>query len=517
MQPPRPSPSVARLITAVGTMAVLAAVLPAAASAHSFLIRSTAAAGARLADSPATLTLDFSEPYVRGSERITIRPPGGSPLTLPAPNGRASFIRQPLPSKLHGVLVVSWQVLSDDGHLSLGDFAFAVGSAAALPKLSADTSGTSYSGVVASWLFFLGLALAAGGLVSERFVWRKRDGEVSVPRAPVVLGLAVAAAGSFMELVLVAGGLRGGGFGSGLSFSALGDALDTRPGVLTLVSLCALATAARLLRSRLRLVACIPLLAAIVAEAMRGHSGTSGYAWATAADVVHLAAVAVWLGALVHLLVIIVRVPERRAVLAGGAGRYSALALPTVLVIGASGILTALPEFRSIGEVVSSSYGRTLVIKSGLVALALVLAAAARWRTLSGNPHPRLPLLRRLAGGEALVLLGVLVAAALLANDAPPRSFAAARRAPQLGPPPIGPAVQLADFAGQLGIAVAASKDELRFTILPPTGQSPGAVRVTAQALAPNERSHDLYPRPCGTSCFTIHYRLRAGITHLTV
>src|SRR6266849_6553673 len=225
MQLPRPSASVARLIAAVGTMAVLAAVLPAAASAHSFLIRSTPAAGARLATSPATLTLDFSEPFVRGSERVTIRPPGGSPLKLPAPEGQWSVIRQPLPTRLHGVLVVSWQVLSDDGHLSLGEFAFAVGNAGALPKLAADTSGASSSGVVASWLFFLGLALAAGGLISERFVWRKRDGEVPVPRAPVMLGVVLTATGAFIELVLVAGGLRGGGFGSGLSFSALRDAL----------------------------------------------------------------------------------------------------------------------------------------------------------------------------------------------------------------------------------------------------------------------------------------------------
>src|SRR5712691_8747625 len=110
MQLPRPPASVARLIAAAATMAALAAVLPATAAAHSFLIRSTPAAGARLATSPETLILDFSEPYVRGSERITIHSPGGSPLTLPAPTGQASVIRQPLPAKLQGVLVVSWQV-----------------------------------------------------------------------------------------------------------------------------------------------------------------------------------------------------------------------------------------------------------------------------------------------------------------------------------------------------------------------------------------------------------------------
>src|SRR3989442_16019471 len=99
--------------------AVLAAAAlsnPGAASAHSFLIRSDPAAGSRLLRSPAQLTMEFSEPFVRGSEKVRIRRIGGSELTLPPAESAAATIRQSLPPRLHGVYVVSWQVLSDDGH-----------------------------------------------------------------------------------------------------------------------------------------------------------------------------------------------------------------------------------------------------------------------------------------------------------------------------------------------------------------------------------------------------------------
>src|SRR2546428_4024444 len=102
------------LVAAVAAAAALSN--PGAASAHSFLIRSDPAAGSRLLRSPAQLTMDFSEPFVRGSERIRIRRIGGGELTLAPAQSAAVTIRQRLPPRLRGVYVVSWQVLSDDGH-----------------------------------------------------------------------------------------------------------------------------------------------------------------------------------------------------------------------------------------------------------------------------------------------------------------------------------------------------------------------------------------------------------------
>src|SRR5207247_730203 len=179
----------------------------------------------------------------------------------------------------------------DDGHISLGEFAFAAGSAGALPSVRSSFGGTSWSAVVASWLLFVGLAVAIGGLLSERVVWRRIPAQRTVSAAPVAAGLALAAAGALVELVLLAGNQRGGGFASGLHGGALADALGTRPGKLTLATLTALMISCLLVPlRRLRVTGIVPLLAAIVFIAERGHSGTSRYGWAVAADSIHLAA-----------------------------------------------------------------------------------------------------------------------------------------------------------------------------------------------------------------------------------
>src|SRR5436305_14928996 len=96
------------LVAAVVAAAVLSN--PGAASAHSFLIRSDPAAGSRLLRSPAQLTMDFSEPFVRGSEKVRIRRIGGEALTLPPAHSAAATIRQALPPRPRGAYVVSWLV-----------------------------------------------------------------------------------------------------------------------------------------------------------------------------------------------------------------------------------------------------------------------------------------------------------------------------------------------------------------------------------------------------------------------
>lgn len=503
-----------RLTTIAAVAVVVVFVLPAAAQAHSFLIRSQPEAGARLTKAPATMQLYFSEPFVRGSERVTIRRPDGEQIKLRAGTSHGAVIAQPLPRNLRGVFIVSWRVLSDDGHISLGEYAFAAGSTAALPTTSNGGAGTSWSEVAASWLVFIGLALALGGLLSERIVWRRRPAD-GLAAAPVAVGVALAVVGALVELVLLAGNQRGGGFLAGLHGQALSDALGTRPGKLTLTLLIALAVAAVMLPLRwLRLTAILPLLAAVIAVAARGHSGTSGTSWAVVADALHLTAVAAWLGALAHLVLIIARAPDTRPALVESTRRYSRLALPTVLVVLASGVLTAIPEFRSVGAVVSSGYGQTLLVKAALIAVALVLALVARRRALAGNPTLRLPLLRRLTRIEAATLAIVLVVAAVLVNAAPPRGPAAAQAAAALGPPPVaGPAVQLAELAGQLVVGLTAGERELQFTVVPPGTQPPGKLTLTADARRPDGSALDLFPRPCGNSCFSIEFPLRPGVT----
>lgn len=512
-----PPPLRSRL-TVLAAACGAAAALPAAASAHAFLVRSVPEAGSRLAKPPTLLRLEFSEPFVPGSEHVAIQRTGGAAVSLPTVRAAGAAIVQPLPAHLRGVFVVSWRVLSDDGHVSLGQFAFALGSTAALPAVSGSSEQTSWTEVVASWLVLVGLCLSLGGLLSERVVWRRMPREPSVMPAPARAGIALAAVGALLELVLLSGGRTGGGIASGLHGRALAEAIATRPGELSLAILVALALATLQARAdRLRLGAVLPLLAAVVFHAARGHSGTSPDGWAVAADAVHLAAVATWLGGLAHLVLIVARAKEPRPAVVAGVRRYAGLALPTVALILATGVLTAVPEFRSVGAVVSSGYGRTLLIKAALVGLALLLALTARPGALAAGPMLRLSRLRRLTLAESTTLAAVLAAAAVLANAAPPRAVPAASAANTLGPPPVaGPAVRLADLAGQLLVAVTAGAHELRFTVLPPGEEQSGTLTLAAAARRPDGTAVDLDARSCGAGCFSIPFRLAQGVTQVT-
>ncbi|MHB8643473.1 MAG: copper resistance CopC/CopD family protein [Gaiellaceae bacterium] len=510
----------ARFSAACAVATAVALVVPGLAEAHAFLIRSTPAPGSRLTASPRQLVLYLSEPYVGSSEQVTVRRADGATVKLQRPTGRGATVEQQLPPGLRGVYVVSWQVLSDDGHISLGAFAFAVSSSGALPTLHASAGRTPWSQVLASWLVLAGLALAFGGIVSERFVWRLLPArEDAVARSPAGVGVALALAGALLQLVLLAGARRGSGFSAGLHGAALSDVLATRPGKLTLALLVSLAISGVATRFRLsRTAALVPLVAAIAFNAARGHSGTAPNIWPAVADTVHVAAAALWIGALVHLVVVVARSGEREAVLASGIRRYSRFALPTVLVVVASGVVTAVPEFASVGDVFSSRYGQILIVKATLIVVVLSLAGLGRLRALTGDPRVRVSLLRRLTRSETAGLAAVLAAVAFLVNAAPPRSSAASA-VTSLGAAPLtGRVLQLADLAGQYVVAIAANGRELQFTVVPPSNQvRDNSVSLSGSALLPDGRDDTLDPRPCGGGCFTLPFKLTAGVTHITV
>lgn len=487
---------------------------PAVASAHAFPIQSEPAAGSRLATAPRQLVLRFSEPFVSSSAHISVRDAGGRVVASTPLSVEGAVVRQPFPATLRGVFVVSWRVLADDGHLSAGEFAFAVATQAELPMSRSSISArTPASQVVASWVLFLGFALAFGVLVAEFVVWkgalvRARPGSLLVP-----LGLALAALGALVGLVLVSRDRVGRSIGSALAPSALSDAIGTRPGGLSTAVLGVLAIAAVLTVSvRTRGLAVVVLAAIPVLVALRGHAGTSGHGWAVIADAIHFAGAALWIGALALLVVLVAG--SGREGLEDGVRRYSRLALPTVLVVLSTGVVSAWAELERVSDLLDTRYGRTLLVKSVLVLAALMLAGVGRL-VLGGNPRLGWGALRASTRVEVGALILVLAAAALLTNLAPPRSSAAVAQAvgPALGS---RPAVRLAELAGQLVVGLAASERELEFRIVAPGSAPPDDARLSVDAERPDGSEADLYPRSCGNGCFTIRFRLPEGTTRIT-
>ncbi len=398
------------------------------AGAHAFLVTSSPQTGERLAAPPQQVVLKFSEGIVSGSGSLSIRRAGGPDIGAVAVRETqdGTVLRAKLPHLRKGIYIVTWRAAAEDSHVSSGELAFAVGNGGHLSSIATSSQGTSWPDAAAGWLLLTGAVVALGGLVSERFIWRPVEphGSLSVPRAPVTAAVLVSLGGALLQSLLLVRGQSSptGGFGG---------ALASRPGALGAAEVILLVAALPLVASHRARPWGAPLLAGVVvAAALRGHPGTNGAWWAGPVGAAHGILAAVWLGALFHLLVILWRrrAEGLRSPLQLGAGRYARLALLTVPVLLLTGVATALAELDSPSALLTTDYGRILIVKSIIVAGAIALALVARTRALRRR---RAGLLRRLTSIEGLALLLVVMVTAALANTAPPLSTVARHHAPR--------------------------------------------------------------------------------------
>jgi copper transport protein len=367
---------------------------------------------------------------------------------------------------VRGAYTVRWRVVSNDGHLITGVLAFAVGAGSPrpVPTLSAG-GGVSTASVVLRFLFLAGVLVAGGAALTARVLLgpgRRR------------LETAVVAAG----LALVAGG--------GLGLLAIEPAADgTRFGHVTqtaaIVGLVGVGAAlASLAIPAVAFVASVAAILELAAPTLAGHAldPRNHRALIALADFVHVAAAAVWIGGLV-LLVASGSTRARR--------RFPPIAIGAVAVLGAASIPRAIAAFPSLASVVHTSYGQTLLVKTGMLAAVLAVAWVNRHRIANLG-----------LGAELALLAGLVVAIAVLTElPPPPRATAAARAVPAVPEPPPADAVVLAGEDDDVAVALAAS----------PRGRNV-AVRVTALGQdgkgidGLNVRIARSGARPCGPGCY---------------
>lgn len=97
-------------------------------------------------------------------------------------------------------------------------------------------------------------------------------------------------------------------------------------------------------------------------------------------DVLHLLAVATWLGGLTALLVALYRAPADRAVEGSAVRRFSQVAFGSVLAVIATGVYQSWRQLGSWSAFTDTRYGQLLLIKIGLVALLVGIAwISRRW------------------------------------------------------------------------------------------------------------------------------------------
>jgi copper resistance protein C len=100
--------------------------LPSVAHAHSLLLSSVPPAGATINGAPA-VTLRFNNRIEKKLSRIHLVSPGGEAHALAVrSDGAVDALEAPLPALAGGRYRVDWRVLSTDGHVVSGTFAFSV-------------------------------------------------------------------------------------------------------------------------------------------------------------------------------------------------------------------------------------------------------------------------------------------------------------------------------------------------------------------------------------------------------
>lgn len=512
-----------RALAAIGVALLAAAALPAKAGAHAYLLSATPEDRSVVARAPREVKLLFTESVLPGPGIEAVRNGDGSVLAGKArAQGRTLVI--PLRSGLEdGTYTVRWRAISDDGHEVGGLIAFAVGSgqAAPTPGLAAGSTGPGAGQYLSRWLFFIGLLVASGSAVFQILIWRLglADAELSedererVDRRELRAGSLLLLAGFLLAIAGAVLLLDLSHAGSGTRF---GRVLDVGLGISGAGAAAALASLALPL---VRPLALLAALAVLPIPTLAGHALDAGRSLLDlVVDVAHVTAAAVWLGGLVALAVVLpwpvraLRQGSRQRLLLPLARRFSALALAAVVLLAGTGVGRALDELDSVSQLWSTGYGKAILVKTGLLLVLLGLAARNRLFLLDG-PFRRL---RRGVAAESVVLLGLLVAVAVLTALPPGRNAAAATRAraaiaepnpPKPPKPPPPGAVVLANEDGKLAVALAArtvpgGRVELTATVVSPDNTGVNGLGVSFRLIGATGETQGP-GHACGSGCYT--------------
>lgn len=426
--------------------------LAAQAAAHATLTVSDPANDVVVEQSPARVSLEFTEPVETAFGALQIydtdkQPVASGEVTRPRPEAVAVAVPDALAD---GTYAVTWRVVSADGHPISGAFVFHVGAreagAAGLgDELLADAGSTAAvaAGVVRFVAFAL-ILLVVGLTAALLLVLR----DVAVPLRGRLIGLLAALAAGLWATALGQVAMQGAtasGLGLSAAFRAdvLADVLETRFGRVWLAAavLAAVLTAlAAVLHRRtgsatrpMLLGAGVLVLALAACPALAGHAGAEG-TLAVVADAVHVSAAGIWTGGLAAVLAALwLARGERWSIAPRVVSRFSNVAAVAVVGLLVAGTVTGLRQLGTVPALWETGYGQLLMVKLALVAPVLALGAVNnRWavprlraRGASAGERRRFV---RLAGSELALVAGVVaVTAALVAQ---PPSTTAAPEAP---------------------------------------------------------------------------------------
>lgn len=184
----------------------------------------------------------------------------------------------------------------------------------------------------------------------------------------------------------------------------------------------ALVPAARLtLRPGGALALLILAVSTLVPPALIGHSSSGDYHHSAAFSlIVHVVAISLWVGGLVALTWYAGISQHRTSQLPRAARAFSPLALGAVIAVGASGVLNAIVRMYGPSDLLTTAYGRLVLLKTGLLVVLVWAGSRHRTSTLRALDVGRPRAFTRLAVGEVVVMAATMGLAVALSRTEPP-------------------------------------------------------------------------------------------------
>ncbi|TRO57981.1 copper resistance protein CopC [Streptomyces sp. IB201691-2A2] len=385
-------------------LAVTGALLAGSApvSAHAALTASDPQQGSVVKEAPAQVSLTFSEGVAMSDGSVRVLDPKGKRVDTGKTSEQGTNTYS---VKLHsglpdGTFTVTYQVVSADSHPVSGAFTFSIGapSTTSVSVSDQEAGGGVVGGLYgfARYLSYAGFILLVGGAAFVLACWQRGTGERSVQRLVVSGWLALT--GATLAMLLLRGSYTGSGkVGDIFDLTLLSNVLQTKTGAALVSRLLLLAAGALFIavlfgayekredeEEKGDLTFGLAIGGFVVAAglaatwAMAEHASTgiqTGISMPV--DVLHLLAVAVWLGGLSTLLVALYRAPSIEP---AAVRRFSRIAFGSVAVLAATGIYQSWRQLGSWSAFTGTSYGQLLLVKIGLVVVLVGIAwISRRW------------------------------------------------------------------------------------------------------------------------------------------
>jgi copper transport protein len=398
------------------------------ASAHASLVSTEPSDGSVLAATPKTVELRFNEPVTPAV--VTLIDATGKTRGDVAVAAMDKIVTLTLPATLpDGTQVVSYRVISADGHPVAGSLLFSIGAASTAAALPA--SGNAVAVLI--WLarvgVYLGLFVGVGGVFFAAWIGQGASGERAFMGA-LRIGLVSTVASLGLQGLDVLD----------LPLSAIATLAPWRAGFATslgpalLIGAIAMAIASVASRSATVTIAwvltSVAMLGVGVSLAASGHAASAAPQWLTRPSLfLHGIGVAYWVGALAPLAVMARR---RKDTLPSVLHRFSAVAVPLVGILVLSGLALAIIQLESFGALIETRYGIILLVKLALVVVLLAFAALNRFHLtpIVAANYENTDELRGSIAIECVLVLVILAVVAGWRFAPPPRALNAAIEAP---------------------------------------------------------------------------------------